>query len=114
MRSKLPCREEHMRKLLAMLAVSAMATACGGGSQTANPETAPATAKDANGTGGAAGGSAAPPTTTAPIAPVAVAPTYREVTLPAGTTLRLELRSGVGSDTSSVEDPVKATIRQPV
>lgn len=40
--------------------------------------------------------------------------THQEVILPAGTTLRLELTSAVASDTSSVEDPVRAILRQPV
>lgn len=39
---------------------------------------------------------------------------YREVTVPEGTTLRLELQSAVGSDTSSVEDTVRATVRTPI
>lgn len=39
---------------------------------------------------------------------------YREVTLPAGTVLPLELRSSVGSDSSSVEDQVRATLRRSV
>ena len=38
----------------------------------------------------------------------------REVTLPAGTLLRLRLGSTVSSRTSSVEDPVQATIRSAV
>jgi hypothetical protein len=41
-------------------------------------------------------------------------PVYREVTLPAGTTLRLDLASSIASDTSHVEDPVRATVRQAV
>jgi hypothetical protein len=41
-------------------------------------------------------------------------PEYREVTLPAGTLLPLTLRTTVGSDTSDVEDPVRATLRAPV
>jgi len=41
-------------------------------------------------------------------------PVYREVTLPVGTTLRLELASAVASDTSQVEDAVRATLRQAV
>lgn len=41
-------------------------------------------------------------------------PTYREVTLPAGTTLPLELKTAVASDTSSVEDPVRATLRRAI
>lgn len=41
-------------------------------------------------------------------------PQYREVTIPAGTTLRLELRSAIASDTSNVEDAVRASLRQAV
>ena len=41
-------------------------------------------------------------------------PAYREVTLPAGTVLPLTLRTAVGSDTSRVEDQVRATLRRPV
>jgi hypothetical protein len=41
-------------------------------------------------------------------------PSFREVTIPAGTTLRLDLASAVASDTSRVEDAVRATLRQPV
>jgi hypothetical protein len=36
------------------------------------------------------------------------------VTLPAGTALRLELQSAVASDTSNVEDAVRASLRQAV
>jgi hypothetical protein len=42
------------------------------------------------------------------------APEYREVTLPAGTVLPLELKSSVASDTSKVEDQVRATVRSRV
>jgi hypothetical protein len=42
------------------------------------------------------------------------APTFREVTLPAGTTLRLVLENGVGSDSSEVEDTVRATLSRAV
>jgi hypothetical protein len=42
------------------------------------------------------------------------APVYKEVTLPAGTTLRLDLKSSVASDTSKVEDTVRAALRQAV
>jgi hypothetical protein len=38
----------------------------------------------------------------------------REVTIPVGTTLRLDLATGVASDTSKVEDTVRATLRQAV
>jgi hypothetical protein len=39
---------------------------------------------------------------------------FREITLPAGTSLRLDLQSAVASDTSSVEDAVRASLRQAV
>lgn len=41
-------------------------------------------------------------------------PEYREVTLPAGTRLRLELATPIASDRNEVEDAVRATVRQPV
>lgn len=41
-------------------------------------------------------------------------PAYREVTIPAGTLLPLDLQTAVGSDTSHVEDPVRATLRRSV
>lgn len=44
----------------------------------------------------------------------AKAPAYREVTVPAGTTLRLDLASSISSDGSKVEDPVRATLREAV
>jgi hypothetical protein len=50
----------------------------------------------------------------APRTPAPEVPVVREVTLPAGTPLRLTLASPVGSDTSQIEDVVRATIRQAV
>jgi hypothetical protein len=41
-------------------------------------------------------------------------PAYREVTIPAGTVLAVELRSAVSSDKSRVEDRVQAALRRPV
>lgn len=67
---------------------------------------------------------APPATVDASPAPAAVTPTadaakerataIREVTIPAGTVLPLTLATAVGSDTSSVEDPVRATVRRGV
>ena len=82
---------------LAMAAVAAMTLGCG--ESPANPEAAAA----------AADAGAAPAARTAPALPV-----YREITLPAGTTLPLELKTAVASDTSNVEDAVRATLRRPV
>jgi len=39
---------------------------------------------------------------------------WREVTIPAGTILKVNLNTGVGSDTSQIEDPVRGTLRSPV
>ena len=39
---------------------------------------------------------------------------YREIVLPTGTNLYLELRSGIASDTSQVEDTVRARLRKPL
>lgn len=44
----------------------------------------------------------------------AVAAAVREITIPVGTELSLNLRSSVSSKDSSMEDPVEATLRQPV
>jgi hypothetical protein len=81
---------------LGVVALSGLCLACGpsGASQSEAPVEEPAAAPAA--------------VHTAP------APTHREVTLPAGTTLRLELRSAVASDSSHVEDVVRAELRQPV
>lgn len=43
-----------------------------------------------------------------------VIPVYKEVTIPAGTTLRLDLASSIASDTSKVEDAVNAKVREAV
>ena len=42
------------------------------------------------------------------------APAWREITIPAGTRLSVVLDSGVGSDTSRVEEPVTAHLSRPV
>ena len=84
------------------MVVAALSAACGGGQPVDNGETA--TTADTAGTGGVIERAAAA---------VAV-PQYREVTIPAGTTLRLGLTSAVASDTSQVEDAVRAELRQPI
>ena len=43
-----------------------------------------------------------------------VIPVYKDVTIPAGTTLRLDLASSIASDTSKVEDAVMAKVREAV
>lgn len=87
-----------MKKWVSMLAVAGLCVGCGGG---ANPE--PEAAAAAEATAKAEEPRAAP-----------AVPQYREVTLPAGTTLRLRLQSAVASDSSRVEDAVRAELREAV
>ena len=117
-----------MRTLMFVLALSA-AAAC------SRTESAAPPADNANAaaptTGAAPPTPAAAPATSAdkpaatdtsaaaaPTAEPAVAeekkPQYREVTIPSGTTLPLTLQTAVGSDTSKVEDQVRATLRSPI
>jgi hypothetical protein len=87
--------------LASVLAVASLCVGCGGGGQApGDPEAT-----------GAAGADAEAPAAAPAAAP---APEYREVTLPAGTTLQLQLQSAVASDSSSVEDTVRAELRQAV
>jgi hypothetical protein len=86
-----------MRKWLSAAALACVCAACG-----AAPEPAPP-AGEATAESGAAEEAKAPPV-----------PVYKEVTIPAGTTLRLDLESSVASDTSTVEDSVRASLRQAV
>jgi hypothetical protein len=46
--------------------------------------------------------------------PTAKRPEYREVTIPSGTTLSATLGTSLASDTSKVEDPVRATLKTAV
>jgi len=73
------------------------------------PDTA--AAADTAGTTGAAANAPISAATSAPVTPVA---RVTDVTIPSGTSLSLELTSAVGSDTSRVEEPVRATLRSPV
>lgn len=88
-----------MKKLATMLAVAGLCVGCGGGNP--DPEAAAAAEATAKAEETAA-------------APAAAIPEYREVTLPAGTTLRLRLQSAVASDSSRVEDTVRAELRAAV
>ena len=58
--------------------------------------------------------SAPPAVASAPAPAAPPVPEYREITVPAGTRLSIELRSALASDTSQVEDPVRGVLRQAV
>jgi hypothetical protein len=92
-----------VRKLASVVAVAAVCAACGGGQPAENVEAA----------AGAAAGAPAAAEAAAP-AKAPAKPAFREVTLPAGTTLRLRLQSAIASDSSRVEDAVRAELREAV
>lgn len=84
-----------------------------------------ACAADANSLTTATGESSAvtPPTTASATATIAAEPgnavaapgdDYREVRIPAGTVLPVDLETSVGSDTSRVEQPVRGALRRPL
>jgi hypothetical protein len=50
----------------------------------------------------------------APALTASPARTYRDVTIPAGTRIKIRLNSSLASNTSRVEDPVNATIISPI
>jgi hypothetical protein len=89
--------------VLSTLSLLAMITAVSGCRGSADASAAPSTAESA------AASSAAPK---APAAPAPVE--YRELTIPAGTVLPVELQSTVASDTSQVEDVVRARLRRAI
>ena len=98
-----------MSKLLcAILGGAILATGCG------TPAADSAPAADATTTGAAPNAASARPAPVTPVAAKAPAPSYREVTIPSGTTLSLSLTSAVASDTSKVEDAVSAELIQAV
>jgi len=95
-----------MRKCACVIGIAFALAAC---SDAKAPENTTATDNPATtGTGENA------PTAAATSAPVAQAAQYKEVTIPSGTTLRLDLSTAVASDSSAVEQPVTATLRSPV
>jgi hypothetical protein len=109
-----------MRSALVVLTLSIALTGCAG--DQATDAATPAAGTKAVGSPGAApanrddGAKPKDDASVAEPAKTAAAPEaqYREFTVPAGTVLPLELRSSVGSDTSHVEDPVRATLRRPI
>ena len=85
------------RLLILTVGVALVAAACGTSASDA-VDTSPVSGK---------GASAAAPATQSRL-------TYRDVTIPAGTSLALALTQSVASDTSAVEDAVNAELTRPV
>ena len=94
-----------MKRLVLTVIVTVVCAACGGST--------PATSDPAAGVDGeAVGGEAAPAAEVPP--PPPPAPVVREISVPDGTALRLDLVTPLDSDTSRVEDVVRATLREAV
>jgi hypothetical protein len=105
-----------MRRLTSFIGVLALTTACAGApqgtAQAFSGSPAGSTAeKSAAASPADASLTPAPPTATAG---TSAAPAYREVTLPAGTVLPVDLVTAVGSDISRVEQSVEGRLRAPV
>lgn len=94
-----------MKKLLVLALVAACGAVSACSATAADATDAPATS--ANTTDGAAVRTKAAP---AARAARPAAPTYREITIPTGTTLHLSLTNALASDTSAVEDSVTAEL----
>lgn len=94
--------------MFGVLAAAVISVGCGGGNATTESG-APAAGAESSSAAASGGNSVANK-----IASAVGLPTYREITVPAGTNLPLELTTAVASDASSVEDTVRATLRTPV
>jgi len=89
-----------VKRTVPSLVVVVCAAACG------SPSNAPAT------------GAAAPPAASASASkaasPAEAKPQFKDVTIPAGTTLHVKLTTRVASDASRVEDTVRGTLAEPI
>ena len=102
-----------MKNLLLVIGLAAAVTACSEKGSAA-PASNSAAAVPTSGTAANAATPAETPAAEASAAAAEPKPAFREVTIPAGTALPLTLRTAVGSDTSNVEDQVRATLRSPL
>jgi hypothetical protein len=98
-----------MRHVGSLMLLAAVFAACGSEGTSPAPEKAAESAASSE-----AGTVESPAVAEASRTTPADVPTYREVTLPAGTTLLLELKSAVGSDSSRVEDSIRGELRRTV
>ena len=94
-----------MNRLLMLTLGAALVAACGTAASDSDTSLDP----NAGATTGASTTIDRAATKTKPAGPV-----YREVTIPAGTSLPLTLITAVASDTSRVEDPISAELTNPV
>src|SRR4051794_4327634 len=102
-----------MRTAIGLLAVSVTVAACNGAppAQSGNNLAAPAAEGNANGADAATGGAS---NAGAARGSAAAADSWREITIPAGTTLPVVLDTTIGSDISRIEEPVRAHLAKPI
>src|SRR5262245_46960353 len=101
-----------MKRLFVLTGSLAMIIACSNPSASAGNNFASTSAADPKTASAAPADTSAAPVATA--GGSASAPAYREITLPAGTVLPVDLETSVGSDISRVEQPVHARLRRAV
>jgi len=94
---------------MSVLVLTALCVGCGDKGASSSADGASGTAATASSGASAAGASGAAAVVGRPAAPV-----VHEFTIPEGTALHLDLKSSVASDSSRVEEPVSATLRQSV
>jgi hypothetical protein len=94
-----------VNRLLILTLGAALVAACGTSASDSDVSLNPSA-------GATAGASAKPQRSAAKTTPAS--PVYREVTIPAGTSLPLTLITAVASDTSRVEDPISAELTNPI
>jgi hypothetical protein len=106
-----------MKRAFVLLALGVSVAACDAGSAREAARPADAAPVGSSGSASAAPGAATPAadaSVTPPTKAAAASPAYRDITVPAGTLLPLELKTAVASDASNVEDPVRATLRRAI
>jgi hypothetical protein len=116
---RLSPRVLHAVACVSFLSLASIA-ACGGPApQEAVPDASAAHVPAGEGGASSGGNTAAPRSASSSKASASVPdappkPTFREVVVPAGTTLKVRLTTGVASDTSAVEDAVRGTLESAV
>jgi len=101
-----------MKRLITVSAAIALTAACTG--QAAGRTEFASGAPASSSTAASGPSAAATPAATRVSETSAAAPAYREVTLPAGTVLPVDLETSVGSDISRVEQPVHGRLRRAI
>jgi len=102
-----------MRAAIGLLAVSVSVVACNGASSQGGSNLTSVPAAGGSSIGGEAGGRTGA-AANAGAAQGGTADTWREITIPAGTTLPVVLDTAIGSDISRVEEPVRGHLSKPI